>query len=76
MTELKRGFTFVHSSFIDPDWKPGPGEFYGSGPGAPMVVSQVTPTRVYFKYASAPTSNGFVLPRKTFIERYLKEEPS
>lgn len=73
-TALKRGYVFTHDSFLDRDWKPGPGQKYVDGPKAEMVVVRVTTTTVWYGYAGQ-TRGPWKMSRDLFIDRYLKGTP-
>ena len=51
MSSIKPGMTFTHWAFLDPDWKPGPGQKYRDGPKALMVVTRVDRFTVWYGYA-------------------------
>lgn len=63
MSSIKPGMTFTHWAFLDPDWKPGPGQKYRDGPKALMVVTRVDRFTVWYGYAptTKPGPRGPVL---------------
>lgn len=76
---VKRGFTFTHTRFIDPDWEPAAGETYvKDGPKAPMIVTRVTTYAVYYKHLAAGSTDRaagsrqrpWVMDRRAFEKLY------
>lgn len=70
MTTVKRGLTFTHLTWIDPDWHPGPGQHLADGPKAEMVVTRATKTTVYYTYAGG-TKGAWKMARAEFTKRYV-----
>lgn len=71
--EIRVGDSFVHDSYIDPDWTPEPGQKWADGPKARMLVTKVTSLTVW--YASTPRRNAkgrirAKMPRSVFEARY------
>lgn len=71
-----RGQRFTHKHFIDPDWKPGPGEKYRDAPKAEMVVTGVSLGGVWYGYAEPPGRAGWHMNRPQFEQEYPAEERS
>ena len=65
-TTIRKGFTFTHRSFIDPDWT-GP---VSQGPKALMVVTKTSPRRVWYGFATGSRRANWVMDRETFEEFY------
>lgn len=70
---IEVGRAFVHDSYIEPDWKPEPGQKYSDGPKAEMLITRVTSLTVW--YASKPRRNSkgrirAKMPRTVFEARY------
>lgn len=47
----KRGLQFTHHTFLDTDWKPGPGQRYVDAPHVRMVITRVSSTTVWYGHA-------------------------
>lgn len=52
------GDLFRHATFLDPYWKPGPGERYADAPRAVCQVTAVRKGQVFYTYADHP-GRGF-----------------
>lgn len=72
----RRGDEFVHATFLDVTWKPGPGQKYADAPHARMVVTRVTATTVYYRLAGAQEFGAvpWRTTRAAFAARYAPQE--
>jgi hypothetical protein len=66
--------TFTHKHFLQPGWKPGPGEKYKNGPKALMVVTRVKMYDVFYTYVDATpkqvSRGAFCMSRYQFDRDY------
>lgn len=66
---LTKGAVFIHDTFLDPGWIPGPGQTYADSPKATMKVFVATSGTVWYGYSDAARS-GWRLSRKDFEKRF------
>jgi len=66
-----KGVIFLHDTFLDLGWTPGPGQKYADAPKASMQVTHITATRVYYCYAGTyPAHAAWSMDRKKFEKRF------
>lgn len=73
MPDVKRGYTFTHKHFIDPNYAPDvdAGEKYATGPKATMVVTRATKHTIYYRYAPLPgAGTRYCMGRTEFEQTY------
>jgi hypothetical protein len=63
--------TFTHKHLLTLGWIPGPGQRYGDAPKAECVVTRMTSTAVYYRYAA--TGGRFSMSRATWDRDYAKQ---
>lgn len=74
MTTIAPGMTFTHWAFLDPDWRPAPGQKYRDAPKATMRITRVTATLVYYSYATG--GGKWVTDRAHLLAHLSKGEPT
>ena len=66
---ITKGAVFIHDTFLDPGWIPGPGQKYADAPKATMKVFKVDSFTVWYGYVG-DTRSGWRLARKKFEKRF------
>ena len=68
---VKRGDLFTHHRLLDLSWVPQPGQTWSEdAPNAVMVVTRVTSTTVFYRYADSPGPASHRMSVSEFIGLY------
>jgi len=62
--------TFTHRHFIDPHWRPAPGQKHSQGPKAQMRITRATRTMVWYTYLHDPGPAQWHMSRHDFEVQY------
>lgn len=55
---IKKGYTWRHKHYLEPDWTPGPDQKWRDGPKALMRVTSVIRGLVYYTFADSPNNKA------------------
>jgi len=69
---VRRGALFTHVNFLDPDWKPGPGQKYVDAPPAVCRITAVRHGKVYYAVGRESTVGRNVCTIDFFLEHVVR----
>lgn len=72
---IRPGVTFTHHRILDPLWGRSPDGQPGDGTvgGARMVITEVTPTAVFYSFAGGARHGAYLASRAVFDAEYGAE---